>query len=60
MWIIKIVFGIILVLIIVGTALFGYIAWKAGARKWGGGMFGIMALSIFLFYWLILDLPLPF
>ncbi len=60
MLIIKIVFGIILILVLIGTSLFGYIAWKAGAKKWGAGMCGIAALCVFLFYWLILDLPVPF
>ncbi len=53
----RIIFGIILVLVIGGTGLFGYIAWKARARKWSGGMFAITIVSIFLLYWLILFDP---
>ena len=53
MWIIKIVFGIILLLVIIGAGLFGYIAWKAEARKWGAGCFGAVVASVILFYWLI-------
>lgn len=57
MWILRIIFGIILAIVIGGAGLFGYIAWKARARKWSGGMFGIVAVSVFLFYWLILANP---
>ncbi|KXA91620.1 hypothetical protein AKJ57_00610 [candidate division MSBL1 archaeon SCGC-AAA259A05] len=52
--ILKIVFGIILAVVIGGAGLFGYIAWRARARKWSAGMFGIVALSVFIFYWFIL------
>ncbi|KXB03656.1 hypothetical protein AKJ45_00900 [candidate division MSBL1 archaeon SCGC-AAA261F19] len=55
--ILKIIFGILLILIIAGTVLFGYIAWKARARKWGGGMFGIAVLCIFLLYYFIVGAP---
>ncbi len=55
--VLKIIFGIILVLVIGGTGLFGYIAWKARARKWSGGMFAIAIVSVFLLYWLILGDP---
>ena len=63
--IIRIVIGVVLVLAMIGSSLFGYVAWKAGARKWGGGLFGICALSIFLLYWIVLsafisELPSPF
>ncbi len=65
MAIIRIVIGVVLILVILGSSLFGYVAWKAGARKWGGGLFGVGALSIFLFYWIVLsaffaELPAPF
>lgn len=57
MWILRIVFGVILGVVIGGAGLFGYIAWKARAKKWSAGMFGIVAISVFLFYWLILGNP---
>ncbi len=62
--IIRIVIGVVLVLVIMGSSLFGYVAWKAGAKRWGGGLFGICALSIFLLYWIVLsafiaELPSP-
>lgn len=53
MWIIKIILGIILVLIIIGSGLFGYICWKAQARKWGAGCFAVLAACVVLFYKLI-------
>ena len=53
MWIIKIVLGLILLLIIAGTGLFGYICFKAQARKWGAGCFAVLALCVVLFYLLI-------
>lgn len=52
-WIIKIVLGIILLLVVVGSALFGYICAKARAKKWGAGCFAITALSVAVFVWLI-------
>ncbi|MBS3815144.1 MAG: hypothetical protein KGY45_01125 [Hadesarchaea archaeon] len=60
--ILKIIAGIILAIIIGGSGLFGYIAWKAEARKWGGGMFAILVVCVILLYWLIattFQLPLP-
>ncbi|KXB07138.1 hypothetical protein AKJ51_01955 [candidate division MSBL1 archaeon SCGC-AAA382A20] len=53
----KIIFGIILAVIIGGAGLFGYIAWKARARKWSVGMFAIAIACVFLLYWLILADP---
>lgn len=58
MWwvlVLKIILGVILAIVIGGAGLFGYIAWKARAQKWSGGMFGIVAVCIFLFYWLVLE-----
>lgn len=55
--ILRIILGIVLGLVIAGTGLFGYIAWKAKARKWSGGMFAVLALAVFLFYWLVLGNP---
>lgn len=59
----KIILAIIIGAVIAGTGLFGYIAWKAKARKWSGGMFLIMIVCIVLFYRFILNNPwgiLPF
>jgi len=58
-WVIalRVILGIILVLAVIATGLFGYIAWRARAKKWSGGMFAITILSIFLFYWLVLFDP---
>ena len=53
MLIIKIVLGIILLLIIAGSGLFGYICFKAQARKWGAGCFAVLALCVALFYLII-------
>lgn len=50
----KIVLIILLILIIAGTGLFGYIAWKAEAKKWGVGCFGAAVVSAILIYLLIL------
>jgi hypothetical protein len=52
----TLVFGIILIIILIAAALFGYIAWKAEAWKWGAGMFGIAALCAFLLCWLLTGL----
>jgi len=51
--IVKVVLGIILLLIIAGSGLFGYICFKAQARKWGAGCFAVLALCVVLFYLLI-------
>ena len=55
-WIIKIVLGIILILVMIGSALFGYICTKARARSWGVGCFTITALTILALYWIIFRL----
>jgi hypothetical protein len=52
-WIIKIVLGIILLLVAVGSALFGYICAKAQAKSWAAGCFTVTAVSIAIFAWLI-------
>jgi len=53
MWVIKIVLGLILLIIIAGSGLFGYICLKAQARKWGAGCFAVLALCVVLLYLLI-------
>jgi hypothetical protein len=53
MWIVKILLGLILLVIIAGSGLFGYICFKAQARKWGAACFGVVAVCIVLFYLLI-------
>jgi quinol-cytochrome oxidoreductase complex cytochrome b subunit len=52
-WIVKIVLGIILLLVAVGSALFGYICAKAQAKSWAAGCFTVTAVSILAFAWLI-------
>ncbi|MCJ7720581.1 MAG: hypothetical protein MUO36_03830 [Candidatus Hadarchaeum sp.] len=52
-WIVKIVLGIILLLVAVGSALFGYICAKAQAKSWAAGGFTVTAVSILAFAWLI-------
>ncbi|MDI6819813.1 MAG: hypothetical protein QMC89_02770 [Candidatus Hodarchaeaceae archaeon] len=56
MWIVKIVLGLILLLIIIGSGLFGYICWKASARKWGAGCFVVLVACVAAIYWLIFRL----
>ena len=51
--IVKILLGLILLVIIAGSGLFGYICLKAQARKWGAACFGLVAVCIVLFYLLI-------
>ena len=55
----KIVLGILAVLALVGTGLFGYICFKAQARKWGTALFAIAVLCLIAIYWLITE-RLPF
>jgi len=54
--IVKVVLGIILLLIIAGSGLFGYICFKAQARKWGAGCFAVLALCVVAFYLVIFRL----
>lgn len=53
MWIVKILLGLILLVIIAGSGLFGYICFKAQARKWGAACFSVVAVCVVLFYLLI-------
>lgn len=53
--VLRILFGIILGVIMGGAGIFGYIAWKAKAKKWSGLMFAVVGGTAFLFYWLILN-----
>ncbi|MFB6215964.1 MAG: hypothetical protein ABEJ72_03215 [Candidatus Aenigmatarchaeota archaeon] len=57
MIILRAVIGIVLSLVIAGAGLFGYIALKAGARKWGSGMIILTAFSVLFFYWFVLQNP---
>lgn len=54
--IIKIVLGIVLIVVMLGSALFGYICMKARARNWGAGCFGITVITILALYLLIFRL----
>jgi len=55
-WIIKIVLGLVLIVVMLGSALFGYICMKARARSWGAGLFGVTALTVLALWWLIFRL----
>lgn len=55
----KVVLGIVLILAIIGSGLFGYICFKAQARKWGVGLFVVAVLCVVALYWLIVG-RLPF
>jgi len=50
----KILLGILLVLVAVGSGFFGYICVRAEARKWAAGMFLITLLCLLALYGLIL------
>ena len=54
--IIKVVLGLILILVMIGSALFGYICMKARARSWGAGCFVVTILTIIGLYLLIFRL----
>lgn len=49
----KILLGILLVLIAVGSGFFGYICVRAEARKWAVGMFLITLLCLLALYGLV-------
>ena len=55
----RIVLGILAALALIGTSLFGYICFRAQARKWGAGLFVIAVLCLVAIYWLIMK-HLPF
>lgn len=48
----QIVLSIVLILALIGSGLFGYICFRAQAKKWGAGLFVIVALCIISIYWL--------
>lgn len=48
----KIVLSIVLILALIGSSLFGYICFRAQAKKWGAGLFVIVVLCIIAIYWL--------
>lgn len=48
----QIVLSIVLILAMVGSGLFGYIFFKAQAKKWGAGLFVAVILCIIITYWL--------
>lgn len=49
----KILLGILLILIAVGSGFFGYICVRAEARKWAAGMFLITLLCLLALYGLV-------
>lgn len=48
----QIVLSIVLILALIGCGLFGYICFRAQARKWGAGLFVIVVLCLIAIYWL--------
>lgn len=48
----QIVLSIVLILAIIGSGFFGYIFFKAQAKKWGAGLFVAVILCIIITYWL--------
>jgi RNA polymerase subunit RPABC4/transcription elongation factor Spt4 len=52
-WVVKILVGLLLLVVIAGSALFGYICFKAQARKWSAACFGLVALCFALMYLLV-------
>jgi len=47
----QIVLSIVLILAIIGSGFFGYIFFKAQAKKWGAGLFVAVILCIIITYW---------
>lgn len=55
----RVVLGIILALILVGSILFAYICFRARAYKWGAGCLAVAVLSFLGLWWdIFLRLPL--
>lgn len=48
----QIVFSIVLILALIGSGLFGYICFKAQAKKWGAGLFVAAVLCILAIFWI--------
>lgn len=48
----QIVLSIVFILVMVVSGLFGYIFFKAQAKKWGAGLFVAAILCIIITYWL--------
>lgn len=46
----QIVLTLVLILVIAGSGLFGYICMRAQARKWGGGLILIAVLCVIAIY----------
>lgn len=47
----QVVLSIVLILVLIGTGLFGYICLRARAKKWGAGLIVIALLCIVAIYW---------
>ncbi len=48
----QIVLSIVLIIAIICSGLFGYIFFKAQAKRWGSGLFVAAILCIIVTYWL--------
>ncbi len=62
-WIItaaQIVLSLVLILVIAGTGIFGFICIKAQAKKWGVGLILVAILCILAIFWLWTGRPLLF
>lgn len=55
----RFILGALLIVALIGSGLFGYICFKAQARKWGAGLFVIVLLCVIAIYWLVME-RLPF